>query len=210
MIERALRKFANQHQDAVLLSTGSTVVSFGEVLYNVVGSTDDPDIDGLSWKQLLIRNGIDGDCYVTAPLPNRTGTSHPGFDVGGHMTPNADGHVPNGGVCYLMPLCKWHNSTRRDGIPFEHEKTKMLKLTGYMEGDLAMTFAARLPGNAPYRLVSFENDALAPSAVSAPQLDLLNSRRERAVLPRNFLLFRRVQEGGEERFVIEDSRFERL
>lgn len=207
-IEQALKNFATRYRGVELFSTGSKVVHYEGVLYNVEGSTDDPDIDGLNWKRLLIRNGIDGDCYVTDPLPDRDGTSHPGFNVGGHMTSNSDGHVEHGGFCHLMPLCKWHNSTRRDGTPFEHEETKMLKLTGYMEGDLAVTFAARSPDAAAYRLVSVEGDALAARPVDEPQLHHFKARAAAADLPTNYLLFRRVEEGGEVRFVIEEEHFQ--
>jgi hypothetical protein len=77
-IEQALKNFATRYQGIGLFSTGFSVVYYEGVIYNVEGSTDDPDIDGDSWKELLIRNGIDGNCYVTAPLPDREGTSHPG------------------------------------------------------------------------------------------------------------------------------------
>jgi hypothetical protein len=206
-IEQALRDFAIRYHDIELLSTGFKVIDYAGVLYNVEGSTDDPDIDGNNWKKLLIRNGIDGDCYVTDPLPDREGTSHPGFNVGGHMTPNADGHVPIGGNCYLMPLCKWHNSTSKDGTPFKHTKTKMLKLSGYMEGDIAITFAARMPGDATYRLVSMEGDGLAIRPIAEPQLHLLDARVNGLALPARSLLLRRVEKDGEVRFMIEDSSF---
>jgi hypothetical protein len=202
-IEQALRDFAIRYQGIGLLSTGSRVVHYEGVLYNVEGSTDDPDIDGASWKELLIRNGINGDCYVTDPLPDREGTTHPRFMVGGHMTPNDDGHVARGAICYLMPLCKWHNSTNRDGTPFEHEQTEMLELSGFMEGDIAATFAARMPGDAAYRLVSVEGDGVA----ARPQLHLFDARAAGAALPASSLLFRRVEEDGAVRFVIEDARF---
>lgn len=205
--EQALRDFATRYQHIGLLSTGARVVNHDGVLYNVEGSTDDPDIDGANWKELLIRNGIDGDCYVTDPLPDRDGTSHPGFNVGGHMTPNADGHVPRGEICYLMPLCKWHNSTSRDGTPFEHEETRMLELSGFMEGDIAATFAARMPGDAAYRLVSVEGAGVTTRAFDEPQLRLFNAR---PALPASYLVFRRVEEDGAVQFVIEDARFQGL
>jgi hypothetical protein len=203
-IEQALRDFANRHQGIGLLSTGARVVDYEGVLYNVEGSTDDPGIDGANWKELLIRNGIEGDCYVTDPQPDREGTSHPGFNIGGHMTPNANGNVPHGGICYLMPLCKWHNSTSRDGTPFEHEETEMLELSGFMEGEIAATFAARMPADAAYRLISIEGDALA----ARPRLRLFDSRIAGAALPASYILFRRMEEDGAVRFLIEDARFQ--
>lgn len=204
-IEQALRDFAIRYQDVGLFSTGAKLVNFEGVIYNVQGSTHDPDIDGANWKRLLINYGVDGDCYVTAPSPDRDGTSHPGFNVGGHMTPNPDGRVPLGGICYLMPLCKWHNSTRRDGTPFEHEETVMLELSGFMEGDLAATFAARMPGDAAFRLVSVEGDVVTARAIDEPPLHLFNAG---PAVPASYLVLRQVEEGGVVRFVIEDARFQ--
>lgn len=201
--EQALQDFADRYRGIVLLSTGARVVNYEGVLYNVQGSSDDPDIDGANWKELLIRNGIESPCYVTNPLPDRNGTSHPDFQVGGHMTTNADGHVPVGGTCYLMPLCKWHNSKGRDGTPFAHKETRMLKLSGYMEGDIAATFAARMPGEAAFRLVSVKGDGLTAHAFDEPQLRVFKARPD---APKSYVVFRRVEAGGVVGFVIEDAR----
>jgi hypothetical protein len=73
------------------------------------------------------------------------------------MTPNRNGRVREGGACYLMPLCKWHNSTGRDGERFEHEETLMLRLGGYMEGELATTFYMRLNATSPYSVLYFDD-----------------------------------------------------
>ena len=71
------------------------------------------------------------------------------------MTTNADGSVPVGGECYLMPLCSWHNHyTRTDR--FEHSETRMLKLTGYMESEIFATFSLRLPSPQPFALLYFD------------------------------------------------------
>jgi hypothetical protein len=209
-VEQALKDFAERYRGIGLLSTGARVVPYAGVLYNVEGSSDDPEIGGDGWKQLLLDHGIDGDCYVTDPLPDRDGTSHPGFDVGGHMTPDAEGRVETGGICYLMPLCKWHNSTRRDRTPFEHDETEMLELSGYMQADIAATFAARMPGGADHRLVSVEGGALAVRDLDVPLMQPFDAHRDAGVagpeLPGCYLLFRRVEEGGVTRFVIEDAR----
>ena len=145
-----------------LLSTGAEVVNFSGDLFNVSGSTDDPpDVPGQdgSWKQLLKdKAGLsDGDsCYVTNVIPEDD-SSHPEFSVGGHMTTDPEGNVEVGGICYLMPLCFWHNSTSRDGERFEHSETKMLKLTGYMEGELATTFELRRPSHEPFAMLYFDH-----------------------------------------------------
>ncbi len=146
-----IRAFVRRYAGKALLSTSAELVDFSDDLYNVTGSTEDPKAveghRGVSWKGLLIRFGVpsDADCYVTAPAAPAP-SNHPLFAVGGHMTPYSSGEVETGGISYLMPLCKWHNSTKRDGEPFTHVKTRMLALMGYMEGDTALTFALRLPG----------------------------------------------------------------
>ncbi|MEL7360853.1 MAG: hypothetical protein AAFN13_02165 [Bacteroidota bacterium] len=89
------------------------------------------------------------------------GGSHPDFSVGGHMTPNKDGSVPIGGVCYLMPLCYWHNSKSRDDTPFTLSKQRILRLSGYSLGELSATFTLRLPDKRPYAAVYFDGDGWA-------------------------------------------------
>jgi hypothetical protein len=153
-----IRLFIKRYAGIGLFSTGAELVDFTDVLYNVTGSTHDPrevpENEGMTWKKLLINLAdlAEADCYVTNDAPNKE-SSHPDFSVGGHMTPNSTGVVAVGGTSYLMPLCKWHNSTSRDGVAFEHTETKMLKLTGFMEGDSAVTFALRLPAEEPYSLL---------------------------------------------------------
>jgi hypothetical protein len=133
--EDQVRSFISQYADKKLFSTGATLVDFTGVLYNVSGSTKDPkavrDHKGAAWKKLLMEKSpafAEAPCYVTHPPANQN-SSHPDFSVGGHMTPNKSGKVEQGGVTYLMPLCKWHNSTSKNGIPFKHIRTKMLRLT---------------------------------------------------------------------------------
>lgn len=135
--------FVSKHRKLGLFSTNATVVDVLGVVYNVKGSTHDPKIGGKSWKQLLISYGIDHDCYVTNQNPP-TGTSHSNFSVGGHVTDNSGGIVADGDITYLMPLCYWHNSTKRDGKKFTHTEIKMLELEGFMQGDTSATFMARL------------------------------------------------------------------
>ncbi|QKG72235.1 hypothetical protein [Erythrobacter mangrovi] len=169
----SLKAFADRHSGLQIESTGATVVTYSGVLFNVKGSTPDPKIGGLTWKALLERYSVDGWCYADTP-PAPGGSSHPDFSVGGHVTPNEDGSVPTGGTCYLMPLCYWHNGKANDGQPFEHSETRMLQLTGYMTGDLAATFIARMAGAAPLALVYLDETGLAfrsladePEAVDA-------------------------------------------
>lgn len=158
-VENLLRTFAREDR---LFSTGAEVVNFADELYNVTGSTPDPPavpgFEHLSWKMLLIEMaGIDRDanCYVTNNVP-ASNTSHPLFRVGVHMTPNNNGQVDSGGVCFLMPLCSWHNSTARNGIAFEHTETKMLKLTGFLKDDLPVTFRLRQPSPDPFAVLFFD------------------------------------------------------
>jgi hypothetical protein len=156
-----VRSFIQRYAHIGLFSTGARVVDFHDNLYNVTGSTDDPrevpEHEGVTWRQLLIRLAdlAHSACYVTNEIPEE-GSSHPNFSVGGHMTPSSTGVVPVGDVSYLMPLCKWHNSPARNGIAFEHTETRMVELTGFMEGDSAVTFAMRLPSEEQHSLLYFD------------------------------------------------------
>ena len=143
-------------------STGAAPVTLTADVYNVDGSDTDPKHvpgnKGKTWKELLTKNNIPdtSPCYVTnAPAP--ADKTHPQFNVGGHVTTD-----PNGGViddsCYLMPMCSWHNNKARDRVKFTHSQSKMLKLTGYMKGELAATFQLRLPSPHPYALLYYAED----------------------------------------------------
>ncbi|MFQ6403146.1 hypothetical protein ACIDE9_00145 [Methylophilus sp. 'Pure River'] len=154
-----VRAFVAMYRGKMIQSTSADVIDYPGVLYNVTGSTKDPKAvkgyKGLAWKALLKEypDFYETSCYVTNPILSKRATSHPGFDVGGHMTPNPSGVVQRGADSYLMPLCKWHNSTRRNGTAFSHSKTKVLKLRGYMEGDSAITFAMRMGNNHAHTLL---------------------------------------------------------
>lgn len=158
-----IRAFIKRYGAIGLYSTGAEPVDISDELYNVHESTDDPksvdDHIGKAWKALFNRilDIQDPSCYVTHPLPEGD-SSHPDFSVGGHMTTNSSGIVRLGGVTYLMPLCYWHNSTSRDGTAFHHTETRMLKLTGFMKGDTALTFSMRMPTEETYSLLYFDSD----------------------------------------------------
>ncbi len=181
-----------------LRSTGATVVNFASNLYNLEGSTDDPkrvpDHLGVAWKQLLIDYGIadTSPCYVTNAGAEG---SHPAFSVGGHMTTNSDGTPPAGGICYLMPLCFWHNNTSRDRVSFTHTATQMLQLSGYMQGELAATFRMRLPSLEPYAILYFTNEGWKTKNLSNEHVQRLGRGASRALgggEPASYyLLFRR-------------------
>lgn len=144
-----IRTFLAMYSGSFIQSTRSRIVDYPGDLYNVTGSTPDPKaipgFKGYSWTKLLksYPEFSGSSCYVTNSLIGIT-SSHPGFDVGGHMTPNGNGIVVSGGTSYLMPLCKWHNNPARNGNAFKHTETKMLELSGFMQGDVALTFAMRL------------------------------------------------------------------
>jgi len=159
-----VRLFLERHVDKTLFSTGARLVEFEDVLYNISGSTDDPqevkDHEGKDWKNLLTSfEGLShAHCYVDN-IPPEGPSSHPNFSVGGHMTPHPSGEVEQGGVSYLMPLCYWHNHTARNYKAFEHEETTMLELTGFMEGETPITFLMRLPANEEGVLLYFDSTA---------------------------------------------------
>lgn len=205
-----LAAFVDRHRSMKLLSTHAEVVDYHGTLYNISGSSDDPLIDGVSWKQLLAHNGIGGNCYVKV---TQSQGSHPEFSVGGHMTPNSDGSVERGSECYLMPLCKWHNSTARNGHPFTLTNPRILKLYGYMLDDLAVTFAARMPSDAAFSLIYEAGGAWHTQPVGtdagarASSAKALLSRPGGPGASARHILFRRVEgeTEGETRFVIEDA-----
>lgn len=159
-----VRLFLERSMDKTLFSTGARLVDFEDVLYNISGSTDDPqevrDHEGKDWRNLLIsfESLSDAHCYVDN-VPPEGSSSHPNFSVGGHMTPNPSGEVEKGGVSYLMPLCYWHNHTARNYKAFEHDETTMLELTGFMEGETPITFLMRLPADEEGVLLYFDSTA---------------------------------------------------
>lgn len=52
-----------------------------------------------------------------------------------------------------MPMCKSHNG--HDGVEFTHDEDVMLELSGFMEGELPVTFMLRLPNQHPYALLYY-------------------------------------------------------
>lgn len=189
--------FVKLYKDQGIESTGAQKVNFTGGLYNVKGSSYDPKKIpshlGKSWKQLLISYGINNNCYVT----NSVGGVHPDFSVGGHMTINRNGSVPSSNICYLMPLCSYHNHTSQDEIKFTHTKTEMLQLTGYMQGELAATFQIRLPSKEPYAILYYsEGDWSYKNLSEKPDMDLItdyipNIKSEDDLA---YVLFERVHE----------------
>ena len=157
-VSQAIADFVDRFQGIGIRSTGANVTDFDGILYNVDGSGVDPKIDGKHWKALLIGHGITGECCVTNQKPTKSST-HANFSVGGHMTENEDGSVEVGGKCYLMPLCHWHNSKARDGKPFEHTKTKMLQLSGYMQAEPLVTFMARMDHQNEFSIAYLTDDS---------------------------------------------------
>lgn len=136
-------RFFKLHAGIKLLSTSAKPVDIFDDVFNVIGSSDDPKI-GKSWKKLLEKYEIYGPCYVTNQKPSSPETSHDkGTWLGGHMALTKDGHIETGGISYLMPLCSWHNNPARNKKNFEHQKDRMLELSGYMEGQTAFTFNMR-------------------------------------------------------------------
>lgn len=198
-----------QHNAGIrLFSTHADVVAFTGALYNVDGSSDDPEIDGYNWRSLLRERGVDGNCYVTNVQPPAD-TSHPDFSVGGHMTVNQDGSVPFGGECYLMPLCSWHNSKSRDGMAFEHVETQMLKLFGYMQHEPLATFSARMASSAKFALVPLtERDGA--GLLSPPRLGDLPTEMFKQMTHDEqsgfFVLLRQHEEDGQTFYEIEDAK----
>lgn len=209
---RKVKAFIRANLGKKLFSTGARIVHVKDVLYNITGSTDDPkevrDYEGQNWKSLLILKADLGDarCYVTN-VPAPPVSDHDNFSVGGHMTTNPDGEVAVGGVSYLMPLCKWHNSTARNGDAYTHDESKMLRLTGFMEGETPATFMMRMPSDKSHVLLYFDqlSDSWKYNHVDseqalAPKARLFSSMGGLAT-PKEFALFEKRGDG----FFIADS-----
>ncbi|WP_299669815.1 hypothetical protein [uncultured Ruegeria sp.] len=165
--KKLVSEFVERWNHVGIKSTGAFRVNYEGVLYNVDGSSDDPRINGQHWKELLQSRGINAPCYVTNDTP--LGNTHPEFGVGGHMTPNEDGQVEIGADSYLMPLCHWHNHKNRDGVAFEHSETSMLRLTGFMQSEIAATFRARLPSLERHSIVFLRDDSWRSADLSEEQ-----------------------------------------
>ena len=203
--KQVIADFASMVGGARILSTDWALTDFAGDLFNVSGSTHDPEIGG-NWLDLLRGADIVDPCYVTYPLPTKKKTSHPDELVGGHMTTDPEGYVAIGGISYLMPLCKWHNHIARNGVAFQHEKTRMLKLFGYMQGEPLATFVARAPGPAEFRLVAVKGKKLVAAAVDLPiaMPKAVGAPASRST-DESFILLRRIVEDGVTRFVVEDA-----
>lgn len=194
----ALRTFLGNFGGATIESTDSKLHFHHGALYNVDGSSDDPKINGESWKGLLIRNGIDGECYVTN-VPAPSDKSHPCFSVGGHMTTIESGKVPHGDISYLMPLCSWHNHYARNHEAFELRSPKILKLFGYQLAEPAATFMARAVDGPAYSMVSVavspdisKATTIARSKSVAPLLEGLSAVGKE----HTFIMFERLEKNG--------------
>lgn len=195
-----LRAFLQQWGGGFQLrSTHSKLHFHHGVLYNVDGSSDDPEINGESWKGLLIRNSIDGECYVTN-VPAPADKTHPQFSVGGHMTTIKSGKVPRGGISYLMPLCSWHNHYARNHEAFELRSPKILKLFGYQLAEPAATFMARAVDGPAYSMVSVSEHSRTgwTNALTKSETpdDLLRGLAEKED-EQCFIMFEKVEKGGE-------------
>ena len=183
------------------------MVNFTGPLYNVDGSSPDPHLDGESWKGLLIANWINTPCYVGNDTPD--GKTHPKFSVGGHMTPNPDGKVATGANSYLMPLCSWHNSKARDGVPFALKRTLTLKLSGFLQSEIAATFMARMPSEKRHSIIYIAGDDLMCADLSQPEADAAaKGHLSDDVLscnPKAFILLERVERDDQSRYIVKTS-----
>ena len=203
-----LQEFVDRFEGQRLFSTSANVVTYTAPLYNVIGSTSDPKIPGYpSWNYLLQQFGIgvgsNDHCYVDPQTPDH---SHPAFQVGGHMTPNQDGTVPTTGICYLMPLCKWHNGKGNNHVAFAHSLTQILELHGYMTSEPAATFMARMSGQAPAALVFAADEGLLFQTLSPEEMERVERKSVAEALgasaPDNHIVLRRQGTGAESFYTI--------
>lgn len=199
-VDQRISQFYDSIGEDGVFSTAAQVVYYPGPLYNVDGSSHDPHINGYTWIGLLKHLNVTGNCYVV-DAPHDT---HPQFNVGGHMTPNSDGSVIIGGVCYLMPLCYWHNSTARNHVPFALTTHRIVQLSGYMQGELALTFIARMPTLQPYSIIYQEKGDWHTQPISQAQFDdkeaIQLAHCESAGLPEQYILLRKEEANGQIRF----------
>lgn len=191
----------------IIESTGATVIPGApNPIYNVDGSSDDPKIHGDSWKRLFIAvmanagAAYPNNCFVGPTNPVHD--SHPDFRLGGHMTQNPNGSV-TGGTCYLMPLCSWHNSKARDGVPFGPIQPTMVQLTGYLLAEPAALFEARLDGEAAHAVIYEADDGEVDfrTSDSAPEPGRRMLFENASILaddglPANYVRLRRAERNG--------------
>ena len=152
-IEELIKQFLFPVEE-VVYSTGVEKVdpsSLGS-LFNVIGSSDDPKINGKSWKQLFLKYFPDADeCYVKESDPLVSGTTHPEFTLGGHVCTGSSREIGPTEVCYLMPLCSAHNNSNK--YEFTSYDIPILELKGYMTDEPAFTFIARMENALPFSIV---------------------------------------------------------
>lgn len=207
---RILKDIIARSGEIGIKSTGASLINYTGNLYNVDGSSDDPNIDGRNWKNLLTSHGINSPCYVSNSTPNNN--SHPGFNVGGHMTQNSDGHVLVGADSYLMPLCSWHNHTSRNGVAFTHEKTLMLRLSGYMQDEFVASFIARLPSEERFALIYRDNEEWKSlNLVDQQATDTKSGNLPEALLlcrPDQYVLLERVARNNGQYYIVNKSKLE--
>jgi len=208
--DEQVRGWKEKYEGYSFFSTDSNVITYNGILYNVSGSSTDPDevhgCIGCSWRELLEKKIPETEgkyCYVENSKATDN-SSHfktgPDYVVGGHMTTNKDGHVEVGGETYLMPLCKWDNSTSRNEEPFQVTSKRILVLEGYMLPEPYVTFAARLPaiqGNV-FGLVYFDEKMglWRHKDINSKQAKNLSSANDED--PNQYILFEKSKNKGEE------------
>lgn len=197
-----------------LLSTSSNVIPYSGILYNVSGSTHDPEkVKGCincSWIDLLEKEipGAKAEyCYVeNSDASSKTSHFKTGKNnvIGGHMTKDIDGHVDTGGTSYLMPLCAWDNNPVRNRTPFQVTNRRIVELGGYMLGEPYVTFAARAPvvGDNRIGLIYFDEteEIWMQENVTAKYAESL-SRKDQNGLNRFILVEKSKKNNGECRIV---------
>lgn len=124
-----------------LAATGARKTKLSGPVYNVSGSGKDPKcIEGLrnaAWKTVMIDRGIMPSAKCPGPPASKPDTTHDdedNFDNGGHVTKNKDNTVGPDKICYLIPLCDWHNHTSRNDTEFNWKgELDAVELSGYFE-----------------------------------------------------------------------------
>lgn len=144
---------------------------------------------------------------MTNPTPD--GNTHPQFNVGGHMTPDPEGYVAYGADSYLMPLCSWHNQKNRDGVDFKLRNSLVLRLSGYMMGEVAASFTARLPAKERFAIINTDDDEI--KSINLSDKDEKNVEKGRLresglrYDPEKFVLIERIHQDTDYRYFLRDT-----
>lgn len=112
------------------------ILHAGTSVWNVIGSTRDPKVDGKSWIQLWMdKTHGQKKCYVE----DSAHIDCNGNIYGGHMVLHANNVRPrhgSNGVVYIIPICNAHNNANNVAEMILSEDVEAVVLNRYFEKDI--------------------------------------------------------------------------